>query len=125
MYLPQDGEALSKSEVAEEEDQQLLGISMSDKGVLELIRLIRENEIGSISELKKLIENGGLVETIYLSENADLLLLPSEPVAIGLTEQEFERFKQQLVTVPPEIDLHGSSGEVCKKCSSIIYRPIL
>ena len=124
IYLPQDGEAMSISEVAEE-DRQSGGMSMSDEDVLELARLIRDNEIGSLSELKKLLEDGDTVETIYLSENEDLPLLPSEPVAIGLTEQEFERFKQQLVVVPPEVDLDGSSGDVCERCASIIYRPIL
>jgi hypothetical protein len=124
IYLPQHGEALSISEVAEE-DRQSGGMSMSDEDVLELARLIRDNEIGSLSDLKKLLEDGDTVETIYLSENEDLPLLPSEPVAMGLTEQEFERFKQQLVAVPPEVDLDGSSGDVCERCASIIYRPIL
>ena len=124
IYLPQDGEALSISEVVEE-DRQSWGMSMSDEDVLELARLIRDNEIGSLSDLKKLLEDGDTVETIYLSENEDSPLHLYEPVAIGLTEQEFERFKQQLVAVPPEVDLDGSSGDVCERCASIIYRPIL
>lgn len=42
---------LSKSEAAEVDGQPL---SMADEDVLELVRLIRDNEIGSISELKKI-----------------------------------------------------------------------
>ncbi len=98
---------------------------MSDKDISELARLNRDNEIGSLSESKKLIEDGGSAKTNELSENEDALLLPSKPVAIGMTEQEFERFKQQLVKLPPEVKLEDTSGVVCEKCASIIYRPIL
>lgn len=124
MYLPQHGQSLSMPEVSAEERQRQ-DLSFSDKDVLELARLIRDNDIGSLSDLKKLIENEDTVETIYLSGNGNLPLHPSKPVAMGLTEQEFARFKEQLVAVPPEVDLGGSSGEVCERCASIIYRPIL
>lgn len=128
MYLPQHEESLSISGGAEEDRQslgQLMGLGASDKDVLVLARFIRDNQIGSLSDLKKLIEGRDSAETVYLSENEKQSLLPSEPVTIGLTEQEFERFKQQLVVVPPEVDLSGSYGQVCEKCASIIYRPIL
>ena len=73
------------------------------------------------------------IETMYLPEDgkglpdvdAEVSLVLSEPVAIGLTDTEFERLKQQLVEIPPEVILGGSSGMLCEKCASIIYRPIL
>jgi type II secretory pathway predicted ATPase ExeA len=117
-------EVISVSTEAEV-DSQSLGLNMSDKDISELARLNRDNEIGSLSESKKLIEDGGSAKTNELSENEDVLLLPSKPVAIGMTEQEFERFKQQLVKLPPEVKLEDTSGVVCEKCASIIYRPIL
>lgn len=54
-------------------------------------------------------------------EEVSLALL--EPIAIGLTDREFERFKQQLLEIPPEVKLEVTSGRVCEKCASFIYRP--
>jgi len=73
------------------------------------------------------------IETVYLPEDGkdipnvdeEVSLVLSEPVAIGLTDKEFERLKQQLVEIPPEVKLNGRSEMVCEKCASIIYRPIL
>jgi len=73
------------------------------------------------------------IETMYLPEDgkglpdvdAEVSLVLSEPVAIGLTDREFERLKQQLVEIPPEVKLEGAAGMMCEKCASIIYRPIL
>ncbi len=73
------------------------------------------------------------IETMYLPEDgkglpdvdAEVSLVLSEPVAIGSTDREFERLKQQLVEIPPEVRLEAPSGVVCEKCASIIYRPIL
>jgi len=70
---------------------------------------------------------------VYLPEDGkdipnvdeEVSLVLSEPVAIGLTDREFERLKQQLVEIPPEVKLEDTSGVVCEKCASIIYRPIL
>ena len=70
------------------------------------------------------VEHGDTVESIKLSE-VEVSLVLSEPVAIGLTDREFERLKQQLVEIPPEVILDGKHGVVCEKCASIIYRPIL
>ena len=58
-----------------------------------------------------------------LEEDAPLKIF--EPTAIGMTEQEFERFRQQLIELPPEVKLEGTFSEICVKCSSIIYRPVL
>lgn len=73
------------------------------------------------------------IETMYLPEDGkglpdvdeEVSLVLSEPVAIGLTDREFERLKQQLVEIPPEVKLEGASGMMCEKCASIIYRPML
>jgi len=64
------------------------------------------------------------VKSVSVSDEEVSLAL-SEPVAIGLTDREFERLKQQLLEIPPEVRLDGESGVVCEKCASIIYRPIL
>jgi len=73
------------------------------------------------------------IQTMYLPEDGkdlpnvdeEVSLVLSEPVAIGLTDTEFERLKQQLVEIPPEVILEGAAGMLCEKCASIIYRPIL
>jgi len=70
------------------------------------------------------VSYGDTVESIKVSE-VEVSLVLSEPVAIGLTDGEFERLKQQLVEIPPEVRLEATSGVVCEKCASIIYRPIL
>jgi len=87
-------------------------------------------QINSVTEDQSLEEQ---IETVYLPEDGkdipnvdeEVSLVLSEPVAIGLTDKEFERLKQQLVEIPPEVKLNGRSEMVCEKCASIIYRPIL
>jgi len=74
---------------------------------------------------ESVVKDGDPVEIINVSEQEDVSLAMTEPVAIGLTELEFERFKQQLVTIPPEVKLQEGSEAICEKCSSIIYRPKL
>ena len=78
----------------------------------------------ALPNIDVVVSHGDLAESIKVSE-AEVSLALSEPVAIGLTDTEFERLKQQLVELPPEVRLEAMSGVVCEKCASIIYRPIL
>jgi hypothetical protein len=77
-----------------------------------------------LASVDKVIKHEDSVENINVSEEDVSLVLP-EPIAIGMTDKEFEHFKQQLVEIPPEVNLEVTSGAVCEKCASIIYRPIL
>jgi len=77
-----------------------------------------------LPNVDKVVKHDDSVENINVSEE-DVSLVLSEPIAIGMTDKEFEHFKQQLVEIPPEVKLEVTSGAVCEKCASIIYRPIL
>lgn len=123
IYLPQHGEVIVLSEIVE--PGQATVTSNEDSKLMDLSALIKGKKITSPSDLEALFEDGNLKETAYLSEEEDVSFVPPEPEAIGMSEHEFERFKQQLLEVPPEIKSGGGSGVMCEKCSSIIYRPIL
>ena len=77
-----------------------------------------------LPNVDKVVKHDDSVENINVSEE-DVSLVLSEPIAIGMTDKEFEHFKQQLVEIPPEVKLEVTSGAVCEKCASIIYRPLL
>ena len=84
------------------------------------------SEIKPLSSVDTLFEHQSAAKSInVLEEEEEVSLALSEPVAIGLTNEEFERFKQQLVEIPPAVKLEVTSGGVCEKCASIIYRPII
>jgi len=127
IYLPQDGESLSSGEgqstIAGFEDSQLLEPGISGQSKLNLGGLKMSNEIKPLSSVDTLFEHQSATKSINVLEEEEVLLAFSEPVAIGLTDKEFERFKQQLVEIPPEVKLEVTSGGVCEKCASIIYRP--
>ena len=99
--------------------------SNEDSRLVDLSALIKGKKITSPSELDAWVEDDNLKETSYISEKEDVSLVLPEPIAIGMSESEFERFKQQLLEIPPEFKSGGSSGAICEKCSSIIYRPVL
>ncbi len=127
-YLPQHDEVFVFSEIVEPE-QLVSGqenvTSNEDSRLTDLGALIKDKKITSPSDLDALFEDDKLKETSYISEKEDVSLVLPEPIAIGMSESEFERFKQQLLEIPPEFKSGGSSGVICEKCSSIIYRPIL
>ena len=133
IYLPQDGESLSTDEIAQEgqstiagfEDSQLLEPGISGQSKLNLGGLKMSSEIKPLSSVDTLFEHQSAAKSINVLEEEEVLLALSEPIAIGLTDKEFERFKQQLVEIPPEVKLEVTSGGVCEKCASIIYRPIM
>ena len=131
IYLPQDGESLSTDEIAQEgqstiagfEDSQLLEPGISGQSKLNLGGLKMSSEIKPLSSVDTLFEHQSAAKSINVLEEEEVSLALSKPVAIGLTDKEFERFKQQLVEIPPEVKLEVTSGGVCEKCASIIYRP--
>lgn len=123
IYLPQDREVLTVSSSAKIGQTDVT--STDDNEILDLHALIKGKIISSPSDLDAFIKDGNTQESTSISEKEDVSLIFSEPSAIGMTEQEFERFKQQLMMVPPEVNLDGTSGDGCEKCASIIYRPIL
>ncbi len=131
MYWPQDGEGLSTAEIAQDgqsyfagfEGSQSLEPGISDQSKLDQGRLKMSIEIESLSGVGMLFKHESAAKSINVSEEEEVSLALSEPVAIGLTDGEFERFKQQLVEIPPEVKLEVTSGGVCEKCASIIYRP--
>lgn len=129
IYLPQDGESLSSGEgqstIAGFEDSQLLEPGISGQSKLNLGGLKMSSEIKPLSSVDTLFEHQSAAKSINVLEEEEVSLALSEPVAIGLTNEEFERFKQQLVEIPPEVKLEVTSGRVCEKCASIIYRPII
>ncbi|MCH8080312.1 MAG: AAA family ATPase [Proteobacteria bacterium] len=133
IYLPQDGESLSTDEIAQEgqstiagfEDSQLLEPGISGQSKLNLGGLKMSSEIKPLSSVDTLFEHQSAAKSINVLEEEEVLLALSEPIAIGLTDKEFERFKQQLLEIPPEVKLEVTSGGVCEKCASIIYRPIM
>ncbi len=133
MYWPQNGESLSIAESAQEgqstivglEDSQLLEPGISDQSKLDLGGLKMSSEIKPLSSVDTLFEHRSAAKSINVLEEEEVLLALSEPIAIGLTDKEFERFKQQLLEIPPEVKLEVTSGGVCEKCASIIYRPIM
>jgi len=102
---------------------------------MDISALIKGTKIKSPSDLDVLvdndIENVNVEETTHLSEEEDVSSVPSaavaigEIVAIGLSEDEFERFQKQLLEIPPEIKSGVGLGTVCEKCSSIIYTPVI
>ena len=77
-----------------------------------------------LASADKVVKHEDSVENISVSEEDVSLVLP-EPIAIGMNDKEFEHFKLQLIEIPPEVNLEVTSGAVCEKCASIIYRPIL
>jgi hypothetical protein len=119
--------------------------SAEESNIMDISALIKGVKITSPSDLDDLFDDENAVvnveETSYLSEKEDVSSVSSEKedvssepstaaaigevVAIGLSEDEFERFQKQLLEIPPEIKSGGGPGIVCEKCSSIIYRPIL
>jgi len=127
IYLPQDGESLSSGEgqstIAGFEDSQLLEPGISGQSKLYLGGLKMSSENKPLSSVDTLFEHQSAAKSINVLEEEEVSLALSEPVAIGLTDKEFERFKQQLLEIPPEVKLEVTSGGVCKKCASIIYRP--
>lgn len=131
MYWPQNGESLSIAESAQEgqstiaglEDSQLLEPGISDQSKLDLGRLTMSIKIESLLGVDTLFEHQSAAKSINVLEEEEVLLALSEPIAIGLTDKEFERFKQQLLEIPPEVKLEVTSGGVCEKCTSFIYRP--
>lgn len=127
-YLPQHSEVFVLSEIPEPEQPvfgQATVTSNEDSKLMDLSALIKGQKITSPSDLDAWVGGEYIEETIYISEKEDVSLVLPEPVAIGMSESEFERFKQQLLKVPPEYRSGGDSGAICEKCSSIIYRPIL
>lgn len=76
-------------------------------------------------ERVQLLETDALTLNTTVSKSEGLPLAPSEPIALGLADKEFEYLKKQLLEIQPEVDLEGKSGRVCGKCASIIFRPIL
>jgi len=123
IYLSQDVENLVDSETTDVEQFNVTG--NEDSKLMDLSALIKGTKIRSPADLDELFEDGNLKETTYLSEKEDVSFALPEPIAIGMSEHEFERFKQQLLEIPPEIKSEGGSGVICEKCSSIIYRPVL
>jgi len=127
-YLPQHSKVFVLSEILEPEQPvsgQATVTSNEDRKLMDLSALIKGQKITSPSDLDAWVKDEYIEETIYISEKEDVSLALPEPVAIGMSESEFERFKQQLLEVPPEYRSGGGSGMVCEKCSSIIYRPVL
>jgi len=123
IYLTQDGEVLVSSGITEVEQLNVTG--NEDSKLMDLSALIKGTKIKSPSDLDALFGDENSGKTSYLSAKEDVSFVLPEPVAIGMSESEFERFKQQLQEIPPEIKSGGGSGVICEKCSSIIYRPIL
>ena len=130
IYLPQDGESLSTDEIAQEgqlvvagfEGSQLLELGISGLGKFDQGGLKMISEIKPLSSVDTLFQHRSAAESINEPEE-EVSLAPSGPIAIGLTDREFERFKQQLLEIPPEVKLEVTSGRVCEKCASFIYRP--
>jgi type II secretory pathway predicted ATPase ExeA len=139
VYLTHDSEVVVLAETVEpgQAEPVLAGngqatvASTEDSKLMDLSALIKGTKIKSPADLEALFADGNSGETSYLSEKEDVLSSPSaaaaigEVVAIGLSEDEFERFQKQLLEIPPEIKSGGGPWTVCEKCSSIIYRPIL
>lgn len=94
----------------------------SEEEQVETLYLLQDGE--GLPNVDAVVKHEDSVESISVSDEEASLVL-SEPVAIGLTDREFERLKQQLAEIPPEVRLEATSGVVCEKCASIIYRPIL
>jgi type II secretory pathway predicted ATPase ExeA len=124
MYLPQhDASRIvdeASSLVAGLEGRQLLELSALDQD-----KLNQGYGPGSLTTNDELYEKVNSAEITKFLEKEDVSLSMAEPIGMGLTEQEFERFKQQLVAIPPEVMLEMGSEERCEKCSSLIYRPKL
>ncbi len=103
--------------------QEALTENSTEEEQFETIYLPQDGE--GLPNAESVVKDGDSSEIINASEQEVVLLAMTEPVAIGLTEAEFERFKQQLVAIPPEVMLEEGSEGICEKCSSIIYRPKL
>ncbi len=138
VYLTYDSEVVVLAETVEPEQAEPVKATVAsteDNNLMDISSLIKGTKITSPSDLDVVFDdenvNVDVEETSYLSEKEDVSSVPSaaaaigEVVAIGLSEDEFERFQKQLLEIPPEIKSGGGPGIVCEKCSSIIYRPIL
>ncbi len=138
VYLTYDSEVVVLAETVEPEQAEPVKATVAsteDNNLMDISSLIKGTKITSPSDLDVVFDdenvNVDVKEASHLSEKEDVSSLPSaaaaigEVVAIGLSEDEFERFQKQLLEIPPEIKSGGGSGTVCEKCSSIIYRPIL
>ena len=109
--------------------------STEESNIMDIGALIKGAKITSPSDMDDLVDDENadvnVEEASYLPEKEDVSSVPStavaigEVIAIGLSEDEFERFQKQLLELPPEIKSGGGPGIVCERCSSIIYRPIL
>jgi len=138
VYLTYDSEVVVLAETVEPEQAvpvKATVASTEENNFMDISALIKGTKITSPSDLDVPFDdenvNVDVKEISYLSEKEDVSSVSSaaaaigEVVAIGLSEDEFERFQKQLLEIPPEIKSGGGPGIVCEKCSSIIYRPIL
>jgi type II secretory pathway predicted ATPase ExeA len=132
--LAHDSEVVALAETVEPEQAvpvKATVASTEDNNFMDISALIKGTKIRAPSDLDVVFDDENVEETSYLSEKEDVSSVPSaaaaigEVVAIGLSEDEFERFQKQLLEIPPEIKSGGGPGIVCEKCSSIIYRPVL
>lgn len=133
-YLPQDADVQPQAKISKDEklldarleESDLLGLGKLDLGIsiqdaVNYEIASADNEAGSLTNPDTTKQNS-IKSAVAASGNA-LQSMTAKPIAIGMTEQEFARFRQQLAALPPEVGLDTQSEDVCEKCSSIIYRP--